>query len=66
MCIKYFGALYCLGSKECTEIRRNLPAWYKLIQDGFAIAVTVIEGVGGYVGVQPLCGILHVSTPLHQ
>ena len=38
----------------------------QLIQDGFAIAVTGVKGVGVYVGVEPLCNILHVSTPSHQ
>ena len=38
----------------------------QLIQDGFAIAVTGVEGMGGYVGVEPLCNLVHISTPLRQ
>ena len=38
----------------------------QLIQDGFVITVTGIEGMRGYVGIEPLCNIFHVSTPLRQ
>ena len=38
----------------------------KLIQGGFEITVTGVKGVGGYVGIEPLCNILHISTPLRQ
>ena len=38
----------------------------ELIQDGFAITITGIKGVGRYVGIQPICDILHISTPLRQ
>ena len=38
----------------------------KLIRDGFTITVTGVERVGGYVGVKPLCSILHIGTPLRQ
>ena len=38
----------------------------KLIQDGFAIAIAGVKGMGGYVGIQPLYNILHISTPLCQ
>ena len=38
----------------------------QLIQDGFAIAITGVKGVGSYVGIQPFCNFVHISTPLHQ
>ena len=38
----------------------------KLIQNSFAITVTGVEGVGGYVGIQPLCNLVHISTPLRR
>ena len=38
----------------------------KLLQDGFAITITGIKGVGSYVVIEPFCNILHISTPLRQ
>lgn len=38
----------------------------QLIQDGFAITITGVEGMSCYVGIQPLCNILHISTPSRQ
>ena len=38
----------------------------QLVEDGFAIAVTGVKGVGVYVGVEPLCNLIHISTPLRQ
>ena len=36
----------------------------QLIQDGFAIIVTGIKGVGFYVSFQPLNNLIHVGTSL--
>ena len=38
----------------------------KLIQDGFAITVTGVEGMGGYVGIQPLCNILSIPREIEH
>ena len=34
----------------------------ELIQDGFAFTVAGIEGMGLYLGVQPLCDVIHGGT----
>ena len=38
----------------------------ELVQDGFAIGITGIKRMGGYVGIQPLCNFVHINTPLRQ
>ena len=40
-------------------------ALVQLLQDSFAFTVAGIEGVSGYVGVQQLRNLIHLSTSAH-
>ena len=51
---------------KCAELEGLAIGLVQLIQHSFAIAIAGIKGLGSYVGIQPLCNILYVSTPLHQ
>ena len=54
-----------LSSSEYRQMLHGLIYFRnKLIQDGFTIAITGIEGMGFHVCFQLLCDLIHVGTSL--